>query len=544
MVLLASPLMVAGLVATEYRGGGAQDAGGLLLVGVGGQCVLVLVFLLGSRIREKTGNESPWFFLLTYLIAGQLRVAFLVWGFALLSLPNLTPIWQRVMTSALLIPLVFGFSSYSWNALMRYLHRRRELVEQIAHSEIDLEQRRNLVASMRESFLRSVDDKVDQANRETVSALSTLEQRIVEGIEPGPELQKLLEEADSRWRGISHSTFEQARIRVPRPRFREFIDALVVSRPLSLWTILFGSLFVFSLAFARTLPLGEALVWGALWLAVFLPLTEAINTFVPRISRGRGLVFAAALGVLILSGLATLLIPGIGEAPHWGPFVIHTTVMLSALTIGMGPALESNSERVIEALRRHLDQSAIDSLRIESELVVLARKVAARLHAENRGEFLARILRLQRALDRGDTDEAIDELRSVREVLRNRRRSDDDIIDDDLMRFLENWRGLVDITTNLHTAIVPDHLHPAINTVVMDAVNDAIRHGQADWIEVKLETQGSEVVLTVSNNGREPEPSHVGGLGGATLDRLADGGWSREVDVLGFTRVKAKFLLK
>jgi hypothetical protein len=51
-------------------------------------------------------------------------------------------------------------------------------------------------------------------------------------------------------------------------------------------------------------------------------------------------------------------------------------------------------------------------------------------------------------------------------------------------------------------------------------------------------------VLTVSNNGREPEPSHVGGLGGATLDRLADGGWSREVDVLGFTRVKAKFLLK
>jgi signal transduction histidine kinase len=214
------------------------------------------------------------------------------------------------------------------------------------------------------------------------------------------------------------------------------------------------------------------------------------------------------------------------------------------LTIGMGPALESNSERVIEALRRHLDQSAIDSLRIESELVVLARKVAARLHAENRGEFLARILRLQRALDRGDTDEAIDELRSVREVLRNRRRSDDDIIDDDLMRFLENWRGLVDINTNLHTAIVPDHLHPAINTVVMDAVNDAIRHGQADWIEVKLETQGSEVVLTVSNNGREPEPSHVGGLGGATLDRLADGGWSREVDVLGFTRVKAKFLLK
>lgn len=543
MVLLASPLMVAGLLATEYRGGGVGDVGGLLLVGVLGQLVLWVVFLIGSQIREKTGNESPWFFLLTYLVASQLRVAALVWGFVVFSLPNPTPTWQRMMTSALLIPLVFGFSSYSWNALMGYLQRRRELVEQIAHSEIDLDQRRNLVSSMRDSFLRSVDDKVDQANHETVSALLTLEQRIVEGVEPGPELQKLLEEADSRWRGISHSTFEQARIQVPRLRAREFFDALVASRPLSLWTILFGSVFVFALSFARILPLGEALVWSAVWLAVFLPLTEAINAVVPRITRGRKRVFIAALGVLILSGLATLLIPGVGEAPHWGPFVIHTTVMLSSLTIGMGPALESNSERVIEALRRHLDQSAIDSLRIESELVVLARKVAARLHAENRGEFLSRIVRLQRALDRGDREEAISELRSVREALQNRRRSDEDIVDDDLLRFIQNWRGLVDINTNLHTAIVPDHLHPAINTIVMDAVNDAIRHGQADWIEVKLDTQESEAVLTVSNNGQEPGPSFVGGLGGATLDRLATGGWSREVDVLGFTRLTAKFLL-
>lgn len=72
--------------------------------------------------------------------------------------------------------------------------------------------------------------------------------------------------------------------------------------------------------------------------------------------------------------------------------------------------------------------------------------------------------------------------------------------------------------------IVPDHVHPAINTVVMDAVNDAVRHGNADWIEIHLEPGIDQVVLTVSNNGTRPPEELAGGLGAATLDRLATGG--------------------
>lgn len=113
----------------------------------------------------------------------------------------------------------------------------------------------------------------------------------------------------------------------------------------------------------------------------------------------------------------------------------------------------------------------------------------------------------------------------------------------DLIRFLNNWRGLVDINSNLHTVIVPDHLHPAINTVVMDAVNDAIRHGHADWIDVRLEIEADHVVLTVSNNGAQLDKVLASGMGGATLDRLATGGWSREPDALGFTRLTARFSL-
>ncbi len=541
MVLLSSPFLILGLIGTEYQGGGRVEVGAVALIGLAGQLVLWLIFWLAALIEKPKGQASPWFYIGVYLIAGELRVVILVLGFDAFGVPHTTPLWQRVLTSALLIPLVFGFSSYSWAALMRYLRLRSELIEQIAQSEVDLEQRRSIIASMRESFLKTVDAQVDQANVETLQALADLERQVSEGASPGPEIRKLIEEADSRWRGISHQTFENARISVPRLSAREFFDTLAASRPLSSWTVVFGSMFVFALTFSRILPLMQALSWSVVWLAVYLPLTRLLNSIGARASRNHSLVFGLLLVALIVSGLWTLLIPGLEGAAHWAPFVIHITVCVSSVVIGMGPALSSNNQRVIDALRRHLDQGTIDALRVESELVILARKVASRLHAENRGEFMARILRLQQALDRGEREEALAEISAVRKALQTQRESDDDILDDDLMRFLNNWRGLVDIQSNLHTAIVPEHLHPAINTVVMDAVNDAIRHGNADWIDVRLEPEGEQVVLTVSNNGTQLGEVFSSGMGGATLDRLATGGWSREPDALGFTRLTARF---
>jgi signal transduction histidine kinase len=110
------------------------------------------------------------------------------------------------------------------------------------------------------------------------------------------------------------------------------------------------------------------------------------------------------------------------------------------------------------------------------------------------------------------------------------------------LRFLANWRGLIDIDSNLHVVSVPDALHPPINTIVMDAVNDAVRHGGADWVEIYLDDSGEKVVLSIRNNGTPPSNAPGGGVGGKTLDRLATAGWSREVDVLGFTRLRVEFL--
>ena len=154
---------------------------------------------------------------------------------------------------------------------------------------------------------------------------------------------------------------------------------------------------------------------------------------------------------------------------------------------------------------------------------------------------MARVLNLQRSLDSGDVEKAVADLRGVRESLSSGSSGDSEPDDDDLLRFLANWRGLIEIDSNLHVANVPDALHPSINTIVMDAVNDAVRHGGADWVEIDLDDSGEKVVLSIRNNGTPPNGGIGGGVGGKTLDRLATAGWSREVDVLGFTRLRVEF---
>ena len=90
---------------------------------------------------------------------------------------------------------------------------------------------------------------------------------------------------------------------------------------------------------------------------------------------------------------------------------------------------------------------------------------------------------------------------------------------------------------------MPDEIHPPVNTIVMEAVNDAVRHGGADWVKISLESTGKEAVLTIVNTGIVPGESPSVGLRSDALDRIAPGGWSRTVDARGFLRLRVAFPL-
>ncbi len=536
------PFFVLGLVGTELPPEAWFTMGpAVALVGLAGHAVIALGFVFGHLLWRPAQREVPielWKLVVLFFVVAQVRVAVLLWGLDFVGLDNDVPLWSRVLTSGLLLPLVFTFSAYSLESLERYREGRKALIESIVAAESQLDRQEDAVASLRDAFMSSIDQKISAVNEETAEGLQDLATRIAQGENTKPELQELLTRADARWRSISHSTWQGARIDVPPSSAREFFDTLAGSRPLSYLSVVFGAVFVFSLGLGRTLPIGVALVATLVWLAVLLAGVWLVNEVSARANVFAPAVLGLGIVALALLGLGLSWIPHVSPDQIAGAYGLHVSVVLTSLFVGFGPALAKNHERVTRALSRHLDQATIRRLRVESELLVIARKVASRLHSETRGYFLAHILTLQRALDEGDTERALGEIRSIQAALRDHHHGSE--VEDnrsEIQTFLANWRSLVTIDSNLHTTKIPAAIRPTVHAIVMDSVADAVRHGGADWVEISFKPGAEHSVLTVVNNGTSGGAA-TPGLGSSRLDQWAPGAWSRQVDVMGFTRLK------
>lgn len=542
MVISSLPFFAFGLVATEVSPPEWFTLGPTVaLVALAGHAVIALGFLWGRLLWRPGHRERPiemWKLVLWFFVIAQARVGVLLWGLDLAGLDNDVPLWSRVVTSGLLLPLVFTFSAYSLESLERYREGRKALIESIVAAESQLDRQEEAVGSLRDAFMGSIDEKISAVNDETADALEGLATRIAHGEDTKPELQQLLERADARWRSISHSTWRGARIDVPPSTAREFVDTLASSRPLSSLSVVFGSVFIFSLGLGRTLPVEVAVIATLVWLVVMLAGVWLVNEVSARAPVSAPAVFGFGIVALGLIGMGLWWTPNGGPDQIAGAYGLHLCVVATSLFVGFGPALAKNQRSVTDALSRHLDQATIRRLRVESELLVMARKVASRLHTETRGYFLAHILTLQRALDEGDTEGALGEIRSIQAALRDHYdRSEVEENRSEIQTFLANWRSLVTIDSNLHTTKIPPPIRDTVHGIVMDSVADAVRHGGADWVEISLEPGVNHSVLTVINNGSADGLARSG-LGSARLDQWAPGAWSRQVDVMGFVRLR------
>ena len=548
LIWISAPPLILGFIATEVRPGlGLTDIAVIAGVGVAAQLLLLAVLLLGRAVFSRQTAEPyrrAWWAIATYLVAGLVRASFIVWSLGLAELGDELPLWSRLLTSAFLFPLAFGFSSYALESWRLYRLERDQRIASIVKAEHGLLRQQTAVEVLRETFLTSVHTQVNQINTEAIDALTSLEDQLRQGQEVREELRAVQEAADTGWRGVSHEAWKRANISVPQASRREILATISLSRPLSLVALAVSAPFIFALSLGRVLPFWPAVGWTVVWLGLVL-LVAAVTNEVASHSRQVGSL-VVLLGIVVLGGLGVLFIhvPNITVDQALATFVIHLTALSTSLFVGIGPGLGRGLNRIVDQLDQYIDSKTLERLRVESELQVLAQRIARQLHAESRGHFLAHMTRVRRFLDSGEIDQALSELAVVKEALRSQTAlGANEVEDEDLLQFLDNWRGLISIDSNLHTAQVPEEIHPPVNTIVMEAVNDAVRHGGADWVEISLESTSDEAVLTIVNNGSPPGDSPSVGLGSDALDRLAPGQWSRTVDALGFLRLRVVFPL-
>jgi len=543
LVLGSAPPMVFGFVATEITTQGAGRWWAYLLVGLIGHAVLFVV-LAAARLFPAFSSEkfTPWGLVLgVYLVAGELRMLALVAGLDAFDLPNTVPLWSRAITSGLLVPLAYGFSSYGLEALRAYRNRRGELIRSVVTATSELDRQRAATEALRSALVSEVGQEIEGVNRELRSELARLRKRIDRGDDIRPELAELLEQSDRRWRRISHDTWERAQVTVPQPSGWEVLDVLARSRPLSLFTLVVSSFFLFSLALGRALELVPAIFWTAVWIVFATSLAWAVNELGSRVTRGEIAASFTGLLILVASGAWFYAVPGLSPTDASGAFAIHITNVAAALTIGFAPSLLRNQQLVLVALQRRLDSATLERIRNESELVVVAQQVASRLHSNARGELLARVLQLQKALDQGDwagAHGAIQQIDAALDVvdIHHSRPSDEE-----LLKFLDNWAGFVEIRHNLKGISAPADVHSVVNEIVMEAVNNAIRHGNATWVDIALSQSADGWALVVSNDG-DPVPALLRpGMGTKVLEKITPGAWSLETTSEGPTVLEVRF---
>lgn len=238
-------------------------------------------------------------------------------------------------------------------------------------------------------------------------------------------------------------------------------------------------------------------------------------------------------------GLATLAY--MADRPE--PFVFVVMGPVLALLISAPLAVAEAARDQDLALEAELEATTADLrwtlARAREQHRQQERALAHALHGRVQASLAAAIVRLDRAVARGDDDETLrgalhDEiLRSVAEL--DARGSQPKALDQVIALTERNWSGAAEIrcwvSPEARQALVADRLcATAVNDLVPELVFNSFRHGSATSIEIRLALDDPRTLaLTVTDDGALDPRQVREGLGTRLLDEAAIT-WSRTRD--------------
>jgi signal transduction histidine kinase len=169
-------------------------------------------------------------------------------------------------------------------------------------------------------------------------------------------------------------------------------------------------------------------------------------------------------------------------------------------------------------------------------MFVLAQKIGAYMHGPLRSQFLQLSMALRLALENADPFEVATVLSKLREVAAGVEQRAETV--PDLREFLDNWRALITIDSNLEEVHIPDQIRSKVTTVVTEAVNNAIRHGHAKQVGVFFRYRPEGLLVEVIGAPTDNDDGGEAGLGAHILNDIAPGMWLSDVTEDGRYRLR------
>jgi signal transduction histidine kinase len=190
-----------------------------------------------------------------------------------------------------------------------------------------------------------------------------------------------------------------------------------------------------------------------------------------------------------------------------------------------------NAEQEMTGVVKNLE---ILNSQLRQELWLNRRKIASVLHGSVQSTLYASAMRLAKI-----ESPSADELQAVRDDLNAAISKLDSLesgesIDEILKQIIEVWDGVVEIKlpeipTDLSKALAENQAASAcLAEVIREAVSNAVKHGAAKQIELKVEKAARNLIsVMVSNDGKPISKQTETGYGSSILDEVALN-WSLE----------------
>jgi signal transduction histidine kinase len=531
--LSSAPPLIIGVVFTELTDTSTPRSLSLvLLAGVAAHLALGLGLWVGGRtvLRPATRDTAGWREVISvYVVAGVARA--LTFGLMLQFLGvGETNFPVRVTTSIILITFSYTLFSYSAQLWWEYRVKRRALLMSIAVGEGSGARQDVATSRYRPVALLDIEADVATIREQTTEALAGIRASVRQGEADAKGYEEFLDVNDRRWRDLSHKAWIAGTPHLPRLGVWEFLRTLAASKPFSLIAATSAPVYGFFRVF-DVLPLSQALPAALIWWGAVMALLVVVNSVAARLTTFGVLVIALGfLGSIAIAGFVGIVYL---ESAALELQVVFIGAVGATVSLGLGlpQALERSGQAVLDQLEKRLDQTAIANLRAQGEMFVLAQRIGSYLHSGVRGDFLRHSLALKEALDSGDPqriESALDKLEHLVETIDLEESTYPPL--ERLHEFLASWATVITVTHNIPAESRGEDWEHSVEDIVMEAVNNAVRHGMATWVDITLTRVDQGVTLEVVSDSGPVASGVEAGLGTQTLNRLAPGLWSHETD--------------
>ena len=478
-----------------------------------GTCAAIgaLLYFLAKTIYKNSATRpvSLWALALSGLFSGTIFSAGIALGKALLGANFFDDLVPQIVANSVLISWWGTTVALVLDSTDRFSRQRDEVIEAAIETELVKVRGSATEQRLRESMNEIISSEISQARSTLTTAMQAVEPNSNDANwQPISGLMRDI--ASDVMRPLSKKLWDSAAVVFPRPNFIQVLKNIVDSQPLRPLALTIIAVLLSASTLVNTFGQGPGLaVLGAtvayIWLAV--PPAMAVIKRNPGLHRITFIV--TIFGFQIFDTLAWMW-AGQQAAVEvsFGTLAVNVVAcaVLILLTSGFG-AFSNVNEASLQAFRQDVSNKQLAVLVNNKVVSALAQEASRNLH----GRVQTRLLSCAAAIDRATASGDIDLLnRALIEV--------NDIFDDaslskpeeplqplgqQLDEIAKHWDGLCEVNLNLDESLkaLATKTGSDIAEIVEEAVTNAVRHGRATKVHIRVEDLGSKVGIAVSDNG-------------------------------------------